>query len=60
MEFKKAYDCVEWPFLDWMMERMGFRERWRQWIHECISTAKISILVNGSPKKEFLVGKGLQ
>ncbi|GKV09195.1 hypothetical protein SLEP1_g20735 [Rubroshorea leprosula] len=59
-DFAKAYDCVDWAFLDWMMERFGFGSRWRGWIMECLSTAKVSVLVNGSPTEEFEIGKGLR
>ncbi|GKV15204.1 hypothetical protein SLEP1_g26006 [Rubroshorea leprosula] len=59
-DFEKAYDCVDWSFLDWMMERLGFGTKWRGWIRECLSTARISVLVNGSPTKEFEMGKGLR
>ncbi|GLU06807.1 hypothetical protein SLE2022_238000 [Rubroshorea leprosula] len=59
-DFEKAYDCVDWSFLDWMMEKCGFGTKWRGWITECLSTARISILVNGSPTREVEVGKGLR
>ncbi|GKV50623.1 hypothetical protein SLEP1_g57323 [Rubroshorea leprosula] len=59
-DFEKAYDCVDWSFLDWMLERCGFGTKWRGWITECLSTARISVLVNGSPTREFEVGKGLR
>ncbi|GKV30486.1 hypothetical protein SLEP1_g39289 [Rubroshorea leprosula] len=59
-DFEKAYDCVDWSFLDWMMNMFGFGVRWRGWIKECLSTARISMLVNGSPIEEFTMGKGLR
>ncbi|GLT47499.1 hypothetical protein SLA2020_211940 [Shorea laevis] len=59
-DFEKAYDHVDWSFLDWMMESFGFGTKWRGWIMECLSTARISVLVNGSPTREFEVGKGLR
>ncbi|GLU05147.1 hypothetical protein SLE2022_222630 [Rubroshorea leprosula] len=59
-DFEKAYDCVDWDFLDWMMDRMGFGAKWRKWIRECLSTARISILINGSPTMEFTTSKGLR
>ncbi|GKV27589.1 hypothetical protein SLEP1_g36748 [Rubroshorea leprosula] len=59
-DFEKAYDSVDWSFLDWMMENFGFGMKWRGWIMECLSTARVSVLVNGSPTKEFEVGKGLR
>ncbi|GKV35303.1 hypothetical protein SLEP1_g43600 [Rubroshorea leprosula] len=59
-DFEKAYDCVDWEFLDWMMSRFGFGTKWRRWIKECLSTARVSVLVNGSPTEEFQMGKGLR
>ncbi|RVW17787.1 putative ribonuclease H protein [Vitis vinifera] len=44
----KAYDSVNWHFLMRVMEKMGFGTKWREWIWSCISTAKFSVLVNGS------------
>lgn len=51
---EKAYDHVNWEFLLYLMRRCGFREKWKAWIANCISTAWFLILVNGSPSG-FLV-----
>ncbi|GKV38651.1 hypothetical protein SLEP1_g46541 [Rubroshorea leprosula] len=59
-DFEKAYDSVNWDFLDEMMRRLGFGEKWRLWIKECLQTASISVLVNGSPTEEFKMEKGLR
>lgn len=59
VDFEKAYDSVSWEFLDFMMRQMSFNEIWRRWIRECLSTSSVSILVNGSPMREFKVGRGL-
>lgn len=58
--FEKAYDSVSWEFLNYMKERMGFNETWRNWINECLGSASVSILVHGSPTEEFKVSKGLR
>ncbi|GMJ10131.1 hypothetical protein HRI_004682300 [Hibiscus trionum] len=39
---------------------MGFGETWCKWIHLCISTAYVSVLVNGSPTAPFAIGRGLR
>ncbi|GKV22646.1 hypothetical protein SLEP1_g32498 [Rubroshorea leprosula] len=59
-DFEKAYDNVNWGFLDFMMRKLGFGEKWRSWIQECLKSASISILVNGSPSKQFRMSKGLR
>ncbi|RZC27731.1 putative ribonuclease H protein [Glycine soja] len=43
-----------------MMERMGFCLKWRRWIKACNQSATISILINGSPSKEFAPTRGLR
>ncbi|GKV12444.1 hypothetical protein SLEP1_g23583 [Rubroshorea leprosula] len=45
-DFEKAYDNVEWGFLDYMMDKLGFNVKWRIWMKECVSTATVSILIN--------------
>ncbi|GLT87684.1 hypothetical protein SLE2022_057510 [Rubroshorea leprosula] len=59
-DFQKAYDCVNWSFLDGMMDGFGFGAKWRGWIMECLSTVRVSVMVNGSPTEEFIVEKRLR
>ncbi|GKV10568.1 hypothetical protein SLEP1_g21912 [Rubroshorea leprosula] len=60
IDFEKAFDKVSWKFLDYMLERMGFDSKWRGWIQECLSTSRVSILVNGSTTNQFSVSQGLR
>ena len=50
LDMSKAYDKLEWIFLQWIMEKMGFHPTWVGWIMECIKSVSYSILVNGEPK----------
>lgn len=59
-DFAKAFDCLNWNFLDSILEQMNFRVKWRQWIKSCISTARISVLVNRSPTHEFTLERGMR
>jgi len=49
LDTKKAYDHVYWDTLLYLLDRMGFQERWRRWMMACASTICFSMLVNGSP-----------
>ncbi|GKV31169.1 hypothetical protein SLEP1_g39893 [Rubroshorea leprosula] len=60
VDFEKAYDKVCWEFIEYMMLRMGFNATWRKWIQECLKSSSVSILINGSPTKQFPVSKGIR
>lgn len=60
IDFAKAYDLVEWRFLEEMLNFFNFDRRWTRWIMECVSTAHAFILVNGSPSGEFKLERGLR
>ena len=51
---------VDWGFLQYMKERMGFGYKWRKWIQSCVSSAHFSIMVNGSPKGYFKSSHGIR
>lgn len=42
----KAYDRVEWCFVEFLLEKMGFDRKWVMWIISCISSVTYSILLN--------------
>jgi hypothetical protein len=60
VDFEKAYDSVDWDYLDDVMGKMAFPALWRKWIRECVRTATASVLVNGSPTDEFPMERGLR
>ncbi|GJV09607.1 RNA-directed DNA polymerase, eukaryota, reverse transcriptase zinc-binding domain protein [Tanacetum coccineum] len=39
---------------------MGFGERWCKWVQTCQKSASVLVLVNGSPKLEFKMERGLK
>ena len=59
VDFEKAYDSVDWGYLDSVMEGMCFPFLWRKCIRECVGTATTSVLVNGYPTDEFHLHRGL-
>ena len=46
LDLENAYDRINWDFLLSVMQKMGFGEKWVEWIRWCISTASFSVLVN--------------
>jgi hypothetical protein len=60
VDFEKAYDSVDWGFLDHMLYNFGFCEKWRAWMRACVCTGSMSVLVNGSPTTEINIKRGLK
>nr|GEU50489.1 hypothetical protein [Tanacetum cinerariifolium] len=60
IDFEKAFDSLDWKFLDHTMEQMVFSQKLRSWIRGCLNSAYASVLVNGSPTQEFKIQKGLR
>ncbi|KAL5575095.1 hypothetical protein UlMin_016794 [Ulmus minor] len=49
VDFEKAYDHVNWDFLDFVLEKKG-----------CTSSANFSIMINGKPRGRFGASRGLR
>ncbi|MCI26969.1 cysteine-rich receptor-like protein kinase [Trifolium medium] len=60
IDFEKSYDSVNWGYLYAVMGRMSFQILWKKWIDECVCSATVSVLVNGSPTDEFPLERGLR
>ena len=60
IDFEKAYDHVNWDFLDHVLKMKGFRPRWRTWMRGCLSSVSYAILVNGNAKGWVKASRGLR
>jgi retron-type reverse transcriptase len=60
LDITKAFNHVNWKFLLYMLKRCGFEDKWVSWISHCISSARHSVLVNGSPAGFFNSSRGLR
>ncbi|XP_041027066.1 uncharacterized protein LOC121267284 [Juglans microcarpa x Juglans regia] len=60
LDMSKAYDRIEYDFLEAVMMNMGFERQLVNMIIKCISTVTYSMLINGVPKGPIIPTKGLR
>ena len=60
LDMSKAYDRVEWIWLEKIMERMGFDVKWRSLMKQCITMVTYSLKINGVPSGSIIPTRGLR
>ena len=60
LDFKKAYDSLEWDFILAILKVMGFDQKIVNFIYQCISTVQYTILLNGTKSSSILPSRGLR
>ena len=60
LDMSKAYDQVEWAYLEAIMHRLGFQERWISLMMMCVNTVSYSVLMDGVPRGRIFPTRGLR
>ena len=60
LDISKAYDRMEWCFLERIMAKLALNERWIHLAKEIVTTASYSILINGEPRGHIKPSKGIK
>ena len=60
LDMSKAYDRIEWAYLEAIMRRLGFQDRWISLMMMCVNLVSYSVLVNGEPKGRIFPTRGLR
>ena len=60
LDMRKAYDRVEWRYLEAIMLKLGFSRAWVALIMRLVSSVSFSVLFNGAPQEEFRPTRGIR
>ena len=59
-DMSKAYDHVEWSFLEALFVKLGFDSKWIGWIKLCIRSVSYTVLLNGQEFGHIVPERGLR
>ncbi|XP_030449341.2 uncharacterized protein LOC115671829 [Syzygium oleosum] len=60
VDFQKAYDTVDWAFLETVLQTFGFPQLFVKLIMECVTSPKFSIAINGELHGFFASDRGIR
>ena len=60
LDMSKAYDKMEWEFLEVIMLKLGFAERWVHLLMTCVRMVTYSILIKGQPYGSIQPTRGIR
>ena len=60
LDIAKAYDKLNWKFMEKMLEAYGFCQGWVEWVMGLVTTPFFNILLNGSPNNTFQPSRGIR
>ena len=60
LDMRKAYDRVEWCYLQAIMLRLGFHQLWVQMVMRLVSSVSFSVLFNGECLNKFRPSRGIR
>jgi len=60
IDLRKAYDCLEWGFMRFLLAKIGLNSNMIRWIMACMENVNYDVIINGMPSSYFLAARGLR
>ncbi|PRQ42072.1 putative RNA-directed DNA polymerase [Rosa chinensis] len=60
VDIAKAFDTLNWDFLLRVLSNFGFSPTFTSWVSSILHSARLSLLINGSPQGFFTCSRGVR
>jgi hypothetical protein len=60
VDLTKAYDRVDWTYLEGALVKLGFDAKWILWIMSCVKSVSYRVRLNGNHLRRFKPTRGLR
>ena len=60
LDISKAYDRLNWTFIQAVLRKLGFTSQWIHVVMQCITSVSYSILVQGEPSEMIHPTRGIR
>ncbi|KAF7147058.1 hypothetical protein RHSIM_Rhsim03G0095900 [Rhododendron simsii] len=59
LDMAKALDRIEWTYLEEVLHKYGFDDKWIRWVMACITTVSFATVINGEKGDLFSPSRGI-
>ncbi|TYK27680.1 LINE-1 retrotransposable element ORF2 protein [Cucumis melo var. makuwa] len=49
LDIEKSFDTINWEFIDFMLMKKNYPEKWRNWIKASVMSVQYSVFINDKP-----------
>ena len=60
LDMSRAYDRVEWCWLEKIKHKLGFDDKWRALIMKCVTSISYSFKINNKPRGSVIPSRGIR